>query len=394
MVTLRRPTDGRWYGFCPRTLLFGATAAVLHYNGFSRIVAVLANILFGLPVVNYFDDIGRILPTSISDEGLSTFKRFCGLIGVRLKEEKAKPGTVTTFLGLDGAFPCPSTGMTLQINLTSEMKRIWAGGIRLFITTGRIQSKELESLTGRLSFSQTSVFGRYGRAMMQHLDRKSNAAYFDPNLSGLDIRCLEWWEGVIRSHTGRSAVTLKTEPDIIIYTDAATETMIMAGLVFVRSSFLTEGTILAIRTLVADHRWVDIFIKTNLIYGLELLAVVEIVADKSIPLGDKSITFYVDNNNALIALTKADSKREVIMVLARLFWAIVARRRITPWSGRVDSDYNIADVPTRNGLLPFPASSAKIFQFEKQLSELVYQAMEDQHNGFFDPDLLVGSLFP
>ena len=76
VVTLRRPTDGRWYGFSPWTLLFGATAAVLRYNGFSRIVAVLANILFGLPLVNYFDDFGCILPASISDEGLSTFKRF------------------------------------------------------------------------------------------------------------------------------------------------------------------------------------------------------------------------------------------------------------------------------------------------------------------------------
>ena len=108
--------------------------------------------------------------------------------------------------------------------------------------------------------------------------------------------------------------------------------------------------------LAADQIWVGIFIKTNLIYGLELMAVVQIAADLSLPSDDKSITFYLDNNNALIALTKADSKREIIMVLTRLFWAIVARRRITPWFERVGSDFNIPNAPTRIGIWPFHVS--------------------------------------
>ena len=90
VVTLRLPTDGGRYGFFPRTLLFGETAAVLHYNGFSRIVAVFANIFFGLPVVSYFDDFGSLLPSSISDEGMAIFRSFCGLIGAKLKEEKRR----------------------------------------------------------------------------------------------------------------------------------------------------------------------------------------------------------------------------------------------------------------------------------------------------------------
>ena len=284
--------------------------------------------------------------------------------------------------------------MCLRIDLTPEMKQLWADRIRFCINNGRVQAKEMESLTGRLSFSQTSAFGRYGRAMMHRLYRKANSAFFGARLSALDVRRLEWWEGVLRPHTDRSVATFKTEPDMIIYTDAAAETMIMEGLVFARSSFPKEGTILEGRTLVADQSWVDIFIKTTLIYGLELLAVVQIAADRSVPLGDKSITFYVGNNNALIALTKADSKREIIMVLIRLFWAIVARRRITPWFERVDSDYNISDIPTRNGPMPFQALCYKTFQFERQLPDLVHCALAGQHNGFFGPYFLAGSLFP
>ena len=72
-VAVRSPKGYKWYGFVPRALLFGAVATVLHYNSFSRIIAVLSNMLFGLPVVNYFDDYGRLLPTAISANGIQVF---------------------------------------------------------------------------------------------------------------------------------------------------------------------------------------------------------------------------------------------------------------------------------------------------------------------------------
>ena len=45
----------------------------MRYNCFSRIIDVVANLLFGLPVVNYFDDYGFPLPTAISVKGLEVF---------------------------------------------------------------------------------------------------------------------------------------------------------------------------------------------------------------------------------------------------------------------------------------------------------------------------------
>ena len=38
-----------WFAFLSRTLMFGATASVLHYNVFSRILAAFSNRLFGTP---------------------------------------------------------------------------------------------------------------------------------------------------------------------------------------------------------------------------------------------------------------------------------------------------------------------------------------------------------
>ena len=55
--TIRNPPDGIRYGFRPTALLFGAVAAALRYNCFSRTITVLANWIIGIPTVDYFDDI-------------------------------------------------------------------------------------------------------------------------------------------------------------------------------------------------------------------------------------------------------------------------------------------------------------------------------------------------
>ena len=123
VVTLRSPGDGLWYGFAPKTLLSGASAAVRHYNCFSRIIAVLINLIFGLPTINYFDDFGCLPPTSLVDEGLALFTRFCALLGIRLKAKKTEVGRDVTFLGLRGSFPGPDTDMSLRIDLPALKKR-------------------------------------------------------------------------------------------------------------------------------------------------------------------------------------------------------------------------------------------------------------------------------
>lgn len=48
IIALRRPTSGKWYGFATRTLIVGAVAVVLHYNVFSRAIAALGDLIFGL----------------------------------------------------------------------------------------------------------------------------------------------------------------------------------------------------------------------------------------------------------------------------------------------------------------------------------------------------------
>ena len=51
-VSLRRPLSGRWMGFIPKALPFGAAAAVIHYNCYSRSLAVIISRYLDIPLIS------------------------------------------------------------------------------------------------------------------------------------------------------------------------------------------------------------------------------------------------------------------------------------------------------------------------------------------------------
>ena len=289
VVALQSP-DGEWHGFFPLTLLFGASVAVHHYNLFSRIIAVLANKIFRLPAINYVDDFGCLLPKCLGQAGLRAFSSFCRMVGVRLKEKKTEIGREIVFLGLRGSFPCPDNGMELLISLPETKRVRWCKAVRSYLAKGSITHSELDSLTGKLSFSQTSVFGRMGRAMMQPLYRKLYAPYYDATISDSDRIVLEWWAELLLRIRPRSPITRKDYPDWIVYSDAVAITRIVECVVFRRCQYLRSGRIFTARHVRANRLWMDISSDTNLIYGLELVALFLTVADPDIPLSDSRIT--------------------------------------------------------------------------------------------------------
>ena len=393
IAALRSPSDGLWYGFLHRTLLFGAAAAVLHYNCFSRIVAVLANLIFGLPLINYFGDFGCFITDFLSAPVVKVFTSFCRVLGIRLKRKKTEVGRRLTFLGLEGFFPVRDNGMLLSVDLTDGKKRKWADRISQFLDAGMISHKELESLNGRLSFSQTSIFGRFGRALTQPLYRKVNAAFYQPVLPPSDIRVLEWRQGMLLDVRPRIIYPRISTPQRIIYTDAATSTLLAASITFYPSNCTVAPVVEACRVMAAGQEWCDLFIETNLIYGLEMLAIVQTAADPNLDLDGRCVTFYIDNNNAISALIKGDSDTVIISAISRIFWAICGRRGIAPWLERAPSPVNIADLPTRTTKLPSRSNSTAEFSYQEELFWMVAAALKDNASGYFGPDVLIGRFY-
>ena len=73
IIAIRHPTSGKWYGFASRTLMFGATAAVLHYNVFSRLVTALVNRLFGITLICFFGDFASSAPRMLGGKALHAY---------------------------------------------------------------------------------------------------------------------------------------------------------------------------------------------------------------------------------------------------------------------------------------------------------------------------------
>ena len=87
-------------GFIPQTQLFGATAAVLHYNTVSQAMASLAVRWLKIPRLGYFDDFGIITTEMTVREALGAFTKMDRILGLELKIEKSDWGAVSEFLGV------------------------------------------------------------------------------------------------------------------------------------------------------------------------------------------------------------------------------------------------------------------------------------------------------
>ena len=78
-----------------------------------------------------------------------------------------------------------------------------------------------------------------------------------------------------------------------------------------------------------------------------MLAVLTTSMEKGSDLANRTVTFYIDNNNAMSAILKNSAKPTSIQAMTGLIWHIVREINITPRFGRVPSKRNIADLPTR-----------------------------------------------
>ena len=231
VVALREPRSGTWHACVPRTLLFGAVAAVLHYNCFSRAVAKVFTRVTGAPLLSYFDDFGASVPLAVLDAAPAAFVRFCDMFGIALKPEKTDKGPSLTFLGILGPFPSPANDMSLSVSLPDEKALLRGGPDRPLPLSGGNYSQGARGAIGCLSFAQTSVFGRVGRATFTVLYQKQNGKFYDPTLSDREKATLRWWRTAFLQATPRLARIRKPVADLVIYTDAATATMIIAAIV-------------------------------------------------------------------------------------------------------------------------------------------------------------------
>ena len=144
----------------------------------------------------------------------------------------------------------------------------WAKLRRGFLSEWRIDSTALESLIGKLSFSQTCLFGKFARTQLRPLYQKLYRRFYVAKLSPREIPTLKWWSAVLRGLKPRIARILNRYPDFILFTDAATITPLIAGVLF----HPKLARVLQLTKSRAPSAWLRRFHRRNKIFGSELLA--------------------------------------------------------------------------------------------------------------------------
>ena len=113
----------------------------------------------GIPLLIYFDDFGEFAPHAALEAALAAFIRFCDILWITLKPDKADKGQALARLGILGDFRRPDNDMSLTVSLPRDKAALWSQEIDLFLQRGAVAHKDLESGIGRLSFAQTPKLG-------------------------------------------------------------------------------------------------------------------------------------------------------------------------------------------------------------------------------------------
>ena len=164
------------------------------------------------------------------------------------------------------------------------------------------------------------------------------------------------------------------QPDYVLYTDACATGGKMAA-VLSRAQNPKSRQVDQTAKGACPRFWIGKFERANLIYGLfELLTLVAYVAQSKIKLRNRTINIYLYNDNSNAALIRGDSDTEIIARLVCHFWRIAQEVNLTVWIGRVASNLNIADVPTRLQTFPYPVRERVEFKNLFKLTIVVDRA--------------------
>ena len=257
--------------------------------------------------------------------------------------------------------------MLLRITLPQDKITRWPQIALDHATSGQATHKELEKLIGELSFAQTSVFGRFGRALLKPLHGKLKERPYSEQLSDRERDILMWWAQSLRETIPRAISTKPTNREFIIYTDAATSTKAVAALLLEVEEFDSGPCFEELRADASEPGWETTFINTTYIYGLEMIAIAATVLVLGERLRGKNVTFYIDSSNCRDALVRGKTDTKVIDNLVKLFWAHIQRLGINAWFEVIPSGLNPADAPTRDSPSPIKVKKSRSFGISKAL---------------------------
>ena len=193
-----------------------------------------------------------------------------------------------------------------------------------------------------------------------------------------ELSLLAWRAASLRATRPRVVYLKSARPEYVIYTDAATSTAMLAAVIVDVASFGGDPIFESVIAEEADKVWFGIFSETNLIYGLEMLAVIATMFVLRKFHSGRNVVFYVDNLNTKDSLVRGYSDSPAIDRLIKIFRAFVQSSGACVWIEHVPGTRNVAGLPTRGAQLPLPRKASLSFGILSILSSWVMNAENSQ----------------
>ena len=231
-----------------------------------------------------------------------------------------------------------------------------------FATDGRIFANDVGRLIAKLSFTQNSAFGRFGRTLLMLLyDKLKVKPYVEITFPREGDTPMGWVSAIWTSFP-RSVTIEPKSHQVAIYTDTSTRARISAALVFdIRGTEVTP-TIDNLISDVASPDWGPSFAGPTYIHGLAMLARVSFALTFGGEFRDCAIAFYIDNVNCRGDLFKGYSDTKAIATLVHIPWLRIQQLGIYDAFGLTPADFNLADAPTHRASRPFPVRKSSAFR--------------------------------
>ena len=214
-------------------------------------------------------------PLDMGKLALGAIKTFLATLGISLKVAKTEMGKALTFLGLEGSAHQPATGMCQSLTLPLEKSKKLDNYDWQDFGSRRRESRPTR-ITNRALVVPTdiNIWPIWPTDAIPTNNKVTHGQLCPPPLlSDRETRILQWWEIAISNLQPRLVRDRSGRPDVIIFTGAATKAGIIAAVTIIRSDFLTDQTVRELRKMTTVSYWRTLFGRANLIYGLEMLAI-------------------------------------------------------------------------------------------------------------------------
>ncbi len=326
-------------------LTFGGKPNVYHFNRGSKAIEVVANVLFDIPVLSYFDNYPVVAPRPIAAFLAAALAKVMSLLGWKVKPGGGLANQVFPSLGVVFDLSPAGNGRFLVGN-KPERKEKLVTAIAAMLRSGAAKAAELASLHGKLRFVRAQCYPRVGAACLNTLARHMAPSPTAVRLSA-DLRgALEWWARFLAIEDPRVVRVPDGRPVLCIFTDGAVEdNAATVGAVIAESGAPLEAWGLAVPKVVAASWSAN---GNSMVIGqAEIAPVLIALRTWRDRLLQRRVVFFLDNDSARQAFVKGYSPIPSSAARLQAAGILEARAQCSLWFARVPTESNLADGPSR-----------------------------------------------